>query len=70
MERKKILDFLHSTVSQFMPQKIILGILAGIALMGMINFIAPYLHSSTSFDVEAIRLWHCISFGIVFFNRP
>jgi hypothetical protein len=68
--RKDKLDFLHSIINQLMPQKIILGILAGVVIMGMIHFITPCLQSSTSFDVEAIHLWHCICFGIVLFNRP
>jgi hypothetical protein len=70
MERKEMLDILNSFIAQVMPQKIILGILAGVAIMGLIHFIAPYLRSSTSFDVDAIQLWHCICFGIVIFNRP
>lgn len=70
MERKELLGFLHSIISQLMPQKIILGILAGVAIMSIIRFITPYLQSSTSFDVDAIHLWHCICFGIVLFNRP
>ncbi|MCI5159167.1 MAG: hypothetical protein D3906_12195 [Candidatus Electrothrix sp. AUS1_2] len=70
MERKEMLDLLNAVIEQVRPRKIILGILAGVALMGMIRFIAPCLRSSTSFDVEAIQLWHCICFGIVLFNRP
>lgn len=70
MERQEMLDFFNSIVDQVKPRKIILGILAGVALMGMIRFITPCLQSSTSFDVEAIHLWHCICLGIVLFNRP
>lgn len=70
MERQEILDLLNAIIEQVKPRKIILGILAGVALMGMIRFITPCLQSSTSFDVEAIHLWHCICLGIVLFNRP
>lgn len=69
MERQKMLDLLSSIIDHVKPRKIILGILAGVALMGMIRFITPCLQSSTSFDVEAIHLWHCICLGIVLFNR-
>ncbi|MCW5213307.1 hypothetical protein VU04_10410 [Desulfobulbus sp. TB] len=70
MERQEMLNFFNSIIDQVKPRKIILGILAGVALMGMIRFITPCLQSSTSFDVEAIHLWHCICLGIVLFNRP
>lgn len=70
MERRELLDLLNSIIEQVKPRKIILGILAGVALMGMIRFITPCLQSSTSFDVDAIQLWHCICLGIVLFNRP
>lgn len=70
MERQEMLDLVNSIIEQVKPRKIILGILAGVALMGMIRFITPCLQSSTSFDVEAIHLWHCICLGIVLFNRP
>ena len=70
MERKELLHVIDSFIAQVMPQKIILGILAGVALMGMVHFVAPYLRSSTPFDVDAIQWWHCICLGIVIFNRP
>ncbi|MCI5128742.1 MAG: hypothetical protein D3907_09655 [Candidatus Electrothrix sp. AUS3] len=69
-KRKEMLGLLNSIIDQVKPRKIILGILAGVALMGFIRFITPCLQSSTSFDVEAIHLWHCICLGIVLFNRP
>lgn len=73
MDYEKLTELIRRSINILMvanPINTSLGILIGIMTHGLIGLFSPLLSSIEYINIQAIKLWHLISGGVVIMNLP